>query len=603
MVSPEALDWTKLLGGLGLLLFGIHNSEQTLTAVSLPSMRTFISKYVPNRFFGVGVGLGITLFTQSSSATTVLLIGLMGMQLMSLTLALAVTLGAAVGSTFAVQLLALQFTQYGPLFLAGGFGVRKLVSKYRTGWQLAGGMSMALGLIFMGLQYMIESTVGMRSSPLFVQIMEHLSSSPVYSFMVGAIFTALIHSSAATIAITMGMVASLGAAEAAAGHAAPTVVQLLPIVLGANVGTTATALMATIGGQTEAKQLAFGHTFSKLVLAVILLALLDPLQKAGLWDVWGYQGLGLGEPSNRIAAFHMVYNLVLVILWLPALGWLAQVCRSVFPPAPKADDAFKQRFLDEDSLQVPEVAIGQVRREINRMTGRLELMLEAFWRGFVKGDPETTDALRGEDDRIDRLYGDIHPYLTALNSRQLSPALSNKVLRLHYISTYLEHAGDILSRNMSRFLKKRIQEFPNLPEEEVAKLHEIHVRVERAFKYLATVLGTGDHALLKSLLDNHDEVSIFFDRCSNDSLEVIGTTKENTELATLRLDLAEEYWRYYDYVYKIAVLLQAEEAETPQNATVRVPVAPGPSGRSQYPAPAAAPSVAPAAPSAENSDD
>ncbi|HTL52315.1 MAG TPA: Na/Pi symporter, partial [Planctomycetota bacterium] len=180
-MNPEALDWTKLLGGLGLLLFGIHNSEQTLTSVSLPSLRTFIHRYVPNRIAGVGMGFLITLFTQSSSATTVLLTGLMGMQLMTLTVALAVTLGSAVGSTFSVQLLALKFTQYGPLFLAAGFATRKLVSKYRTEWQLVGGMAIAMGLIFMGLQYMIESTVGMRSNPLFTIILEHLSSSYFYS--------------------------------------------------------------------------------------------------------------------------------------------------------------------------------------------------------------------------------------------------------------------------------------------------------------------------------------------------------------------------------------------------------------------------------------
>ncbi|HSE96037.1 MAG TPA: Na/Pi cotransporter family protein, partial [Methylomirabilota bacterium] len=336
-----------LFGGMALLLYGMQLTGEGLQRAAGARLRQILTHLVRNRFTALLTGAGVTALIQSSTATTVMLIGFVQAGLLTLHQAMGIILGADIGTTFTVQLLAFRIYDYALLLVGLGF-VAWFFLKRRLVRDL-GQAVLGFGLIFLGLKLMIDGMAPLKDSTLVAQVLLAFAESPILGIAAGAVFSAVVHSSAATI----------GLAIALAGHGLLPLAAAVPLVLGANIGTCATALAASLGSTTEAKRVGVAHIGFKLLGAVVVLPILEPFVTLTAWTA--------ADPARQIANAHTLFNVAISLLFLPFQDPAARLITALVPDRPEEEARFRTRYLDERFADQPSLAIGQATREALRM--------------------------------------------------------------------------------------------------------------------------------------------------------------------------------------------------------------------------------------------
>jgi phosphate:Na+ symporter len=335
----------ELAGGVSLLRYGLHLAGEGLQAVAGARLRYALASVTKNRMLGLGAGALITAILQSSSATTVMLVGFTGSGLVTLRQAMAVILGADVGTTATVQLLAFPVTHYALGVIAAGFLLFFFGQRQRT--KTLGTAVLGFGLIFLGLRLISSGAEPFVDTPLVGQAFMALGDHPVLVIAVSAAVTALLHSSAATIGIALAL-SSQGLLTL---HAA------LPIILGANVGTCAPALISSLGGVPEAKRVAVAHALFKVAGVLLIYPVLH------VFETW--VAASATSLPHQIANAHTLFNLGLAIAFLPFTVPFAGVVARLVRERPRADEWAKPAR--SPRLDVPSLALSQATQETLRM--------------------------------------------------------------------------------------------------------------------------------------------------------------------------------------------------------------------------------------------
>lgn len=431
------LLWSGLLGGLALFLLGMRTASQGLEQAAGGRLRHLLSRVSENRLLGLTIGIVVTALIQSSGATTVMVVSFTNAGLMTLGQTLAIILGADIGTTLTVQIIAFSLKDYSLLVVALGFAVSILPARRYRG---AGTSLLGFGLIFYGMALMGTSMEPLRDQPLFRQLLVAGQERPLLVLVGAAVLTGLIHSSAATIGIALTF-AFQGLLDL---HTA------IPVILGANIGTSVTAFLVSLGARREAQRVAYAHILFKVLAVLLTWPLLGPFTDL-------VRGTA-GDLPRQIANAHTIFNVAAAFVFLPFLSQAERALRRLVPDS-KADETrtWRPKYLDDRILETPVLALAQVTREISRMGDSVLFMLKEGERALRDRDQKLVQKVIALDDKVDVLDTALRRYLTRLSRGELTEAQAAKVASLLYLVHHLESIGDIISKNLMEMGRRVIE--------------------------------------------------------------------------------------------------------------------------------------------------
>ncbi len=476
--------FATLLGGLAFFLYGIEKMSDGLKKVAGNSMRSILKSITKNRLIALVVGAIVTMVLQSSSTTTVMLVGFVQAGLMDFMQSLGVILGADIGTTVTAQLIAFRVTDYVLLIVAIGFAMR-IFSKNDNICN-AGDVVLGFGILFFGMNLMSHAMEPLRSCERFVSMMKGLEN-PFVGIVIGTVFTAIIQSSAAFIGIVI-VLAQQGNISLEGG---------IPLILGANIGTCITAGIASFGACREAKRVAAAHVLFK-VFGVMVFAFWIPL--------FAYIVRYITDPFTsstvrQIANAHTIFNVSLAFALLPFTDLFGRLIMIMLPKKEWEEARrFETFYLDEDKIITPSIAIDLARSEMARMAKLVWQMLSMVIFPFVSdvGQVKTDHAHLIEsinlcEDKVDFLEKKIVDYLVHTVKEEVSEEQSLEIYGMMSIVKDLEGIGDIVHRNILPLVKKKLSLDTDFSSEGKEELLIYHERACETLLQLKNALVEVDH--------------------------------------------------------------------------------------------------------------
>ena len=472
--SSGDIDWfdliVGLLGGLALFLLGMDRMTESLRVVAGDRLRRILEKLTSHRITGLLTGAGVTAVVQSSSVTTVLVVGFISAGLMTFVQSIPVILGANIGTTITAQIIAFNVTRWALVLVALGFAMTVIPKKEKRRAQ--GAAVMGLGLVFFGMVVMGQAMEPLRSYDTFIDLMAALEN-PFLGILVGALFTALVQSSSATTGVVI-VLAGQGLITLEAGVA---------IVLGANIGTSVTAMLAAIGKPRDAQRAAVAHLIFNVVGVLIWIPLIGALTNF-------IGGVGGGTP-REIANAHTVFNIINALIFLPFTNQFAHLVERLVPDKPDTG-VIEPRYLDDDLLRTPSLALSRARMELLRMASRVRVMLNEVLPAIIDGDIDDLADIEAADDEVDGLHGHILMYLGQVGQARLSEESSAEMMDLMEATNDLEAIGDIIETNLVALGRERLDSMLEVSPMTMRVLDEFHSAVYRAYDLALVALTQKD---------------------------------------------------------------------------------------------------------------
>lgn len=440
-----------LAGGLALFLFGLELMTGGLKTIAGPKLQVVLGKLTANRFRGVLAGAVVTAVLNSSTITTVLMVGFVSAGLMTLTQSVPMIMGANIGSTFTAQIIAFNVSALSPFMLAIGFLCHAFASRALI--RQIGGVILGFGLLFLGIQFMGDATRPLRTFQPFIDAMQNMKS-PLLGIVVGAVFTAIVQSSAATLAIIIAL-SSQGLMPLEAGIA---------LILGANIGTCGTALLASIGKPAEALQVGVVHLLFN-VLGVLFFVFFIPqlaefirLLSPSEPDLEGAARMA-AETPRQVANSHTIFSVgsTLILIWF--VRPIADLAQWIVPARRKdVKHAGEPVYLDEASLAAASLGLEKVRLEVVRLGGLVLSNVRATRATILDAQPQDIQTLLGDEQEIDRLTSSILHYIGRLSQVEHSEAEGRQMVGLAQITSSLDGIRDIAATNLISVGQQRLEE-------------------------------------------------------------------------------------------------------------------------------------------------
>jgi phosphate:Na+ symporter len=481
-----------LFGGLALLLYGMQLTGEGLQRAAGGHLRHFLTSMTRTPLAAVGSGALVTAAIQSSSATTLMLIGFVSAGVISFRQSLGVILGADIGTTLTVQLLAFRIQEASLLLVGIGFAMTFFA---RRGLAKSLGQAvLGFGFLFLGMKVMTDGLTPLTADPLTRQVVVALAGNPFLGLLAGAAGSAAMASSAATI----GLVLTLGYQGLLPLEGA------IPVVLGANVGTCATALAASLRSSAEARRVAVAHIAFKVLGAalVMVLLLVSPLSTL----ITRIVADTASDPARQIANFHTLFNIAISALFLPFAGVAARAITALVPEDQQADNPFKTRYLDDRYLDQPALALGQATREAMRMGDVAQSMLRDAMVVLRTDNQELLEDVERRDDQLDYLEREIKLFLSRLGGETMSPDLAQREIGLISFIGNLENIGDIIDKNLMELARKKLYQGRRFSEAGETELIEFHGMIAKNLERAIAAFATGDHSLAQEVLDQRPVV-------------------------------------------------------------------------------------------------
>lgn len=473
----------ELAGNVVLLLWGLHMVQSGLTRALGGDLRRILGAGLRNRWTAFLSGMGITMLLQSSTATGLMATGFTANGLVSLMPALAVMLGANVGSTLIVQVLAFDVAHVAPVLLLGGFLAFRRGSRTRS--RDLGRVAIGLGLMLLSLHLLVATIAPAENAPMLRRMLGMLTADPVVAVLLAAILSWAAHSSVAAILL----IASLAGGGVIGPEAA------VAMVAGANLGSAINPIVEGPGGDGHnpaARRLPVGNLINRIAGCLIVVPLLGPIT-AGLQT--------LSPDATRLAAnFHLAFNLAMAVLFIGPLPWFARVLTRLFPERVAVADPGMPLYLDRSALRVPHLAIANAAREALRMADAVDSMLRGALDVLQSDDRKRVQEIRRMDDVLDRLHDAIKRYLTQINVEDLDERDARRVSDVLTFTINLEHVGDIVDRNLMEAASKKIRRKLRFSTEGAAEIAGMLERLSETQRLAAAVFVSGDIRSARALM-------------------------------------------------------------------------------------------------------
>lgn len=519
-------------------------AREGLQIVAGDKLRTILFALSKNRVVGLVSGALVTTIIQSSTAVTVMLVGFAASSLMTLPQAMAVVLGADIGTTVTVQLIAFRLSAYALAIVALGFALRFFARKRRV--RYGGEAIMGFGLLFFGMKLMSDATLPLRGSPLFLTILEHLSSSPFAGLAAGAAATVLMQGSAPTIGLLIAMATSGSMSMAAA----------MPLVLGANIGTTLTPLVAAAGQPAAGKRVAFAHALFKLLGVAAFLPFIGAFTRLAERSA--------PDLARQIANAHSLFNVFTAFAFLPFVGIGARLV-SRFYATDAGGEHFGPRYLDPRAIESPALAFGNAHREFLRMADIVADMMKDCLRCFEPGDLDLADDIEARDDKVDILNREIRFYLARLGQEAMTREQADRQMELISLSNDVENVGDLVNRNILALARKKVGHGLAFSREGWAEIRDFHGKVCENLDLALVAFSTSDEEIARKVLRHREKlVEIEGELKEKHIARLNQGLRESLETSSMHLDLLAYFRRVNGYLGNLAdaVVRRQEREET-----------------------------------------
>ena len=530
----------SLLGGLALFLYGMQMMSSGLEAAAGSKMKLILERLTANRFLGVLVGAGITAVIQSSSATTVMVVGFVNSGMMTLNQAVWIIMGANIGTTITGQLIALDVGALAPLFAFIGVAMVVFVKMPRA--HHIGQIMAGLGVLFIGMEMMSSSMMPLRDSQAFVDLMTRFSN-PLLGIAVGALFTALIQSSSASVGILQALATS-GAISFSSS---------VFILFGQNIGTCITAVLASIGTSRSAKRATIIHLMFNIIGTVLftILCILFPLADL-------VASFTPDAPAAQIANMHTIFNIVTTLLLLPLGNQLASLAVRILPEQPEENrDEMHLEYLTpvqvsskDGNLGASAIHIGQLQQELDRMLDMAQDNIETSFDAVLSRDSSLLTKAEKMESYLDFLNKEISKYISRLITYETNEQGSSIVSSYFTITGNIERIGDhaINICGYSKLLEERHIQFSAQAQEEICQMWDICLEALNALhqREAGDLLWLTDVSALEQRID--DMTDLF----RKDQLERMKAGTCSDEACILYSELLTDFERIGDHVLNIA---------------------------------------------------
>ncbi len=543
-----------LMGGLGMFLFGMKIMSEGLQKVAGSRMRKILAALTDNRFVGTLVGIAVTAIIQSSSATTVMVVGFVNAGLMSLVQSIGVILGANIGTTVTAQLIAFKITKYA--LPAIGLGAAFKLFSSNKKWSYFGEILLGFGLLFYGLHIMTKAFDPVKTSEEFRNIFLVVGNSHLIGVLIGTILTLIVQSSSATIGITIAL-ASSGLISFEASVA---------LILGENIGTTITANLAAIGTNLAARRTALAHfLFNFLGVCYMLLFfpfLLDFIRSITPGDAdfviqtqdqVARMGGEIGDKpfiARHIANTHTMFNIINTIIFLPLVGLLAKLSTLVIRGHDEEAD-FHLKFLDNRVLNTPPIALAQARSETLRMAQVAKDMVDETLLFLQDNDLKKIPGLLKKEDLTDILQKEIMDFLVALSQQSITQEASEEVASMMHIVNDLERVGDHCE-NLWNLCQRKLDQKITFSDVAMSEITEIS---ELTKGFLASIIKALETKNKNIYLEAHrveDAIDDLEEQLRNNHIKRLNTGECTVNSGLIFIDMLHNFEKIGDHTYGIA---------------------------------------------------
>ena len=522
----------NLLAAVSLLIWGTHLVRTGILRVFGANLRQLIARSVSNRFTAVLSGLGVTAVVQSSTATALIVSSFVGQGLVGLPAALAVMLGADVGTSVMAVLFSMDLSWLSPLFIFTG--VVLFISRKDTAVGHVGRVLIGLGLMLLALRLITESTTVLTQSPTVRTLLGALTSDLLLEIFTGSVLALLAYSSLATVLLT--------AALAGSGGIPPDVA--LGLVLGANLGSGVLAVLTTMKANVQTRQVPLGNLFFKVIGVIIMTPVV------GLWlkHVRPY----VPEIAALVVLFHLAFNVVVGIICIGLTGTVARLVQRLLPQE-KAQVGTRPQHLDPSALATPSLAISCAAREALHQADVVESMLLGLHKVIRTDDLQLAQELRKLDDEVDGLYSAIKYYMTKISREALDEREGRRWTDIISFTINMEQIGDIIERVLVDIEDKKIKKGRQFSEAGMEEINELHARLIDNLRLAMSVFLNGSVRDAHKLLE---EKARFRDLEHAYSATHLARLSDNTvqsiETSSLHIDLISELKRINSLLCSVA---------------------------------------------------
>lgn len=522
-----------LIGGVALLLWGLHMVQSGIMRAFGADLRRFLSTALRSRWRAFAFGLGVTAVLQSSTATALMTSSFAAGGLVALTPALAIMLGANVGTTLIVQLLSFNVSAAAPVLLAAGVIAFKQAPKTRV--RDLGRVAIGLGLMLLSLHILLDTLAPAEDAPAVRTLLTGIADEPMLLMLVGAVFAWAAHSSVAAVILAM----SLGFSSFVSPVAA------LALVLGANLGSAVNPVIEASGKDPASQRLPVGNLINRVIGCAIALPLLQPISHA----------LAMIDPNpvRQIADFHTGFNLIVAALFIVPLDSYARLLTRLMPEQKKSDDPAAPLYLDTAMLETPTLALTAAAREVLHMGDIVEEMLSKTIEALLSEDRKLIVEIERMDNAVDKLHEAVMRYVTAMTRESLDERSAQRAMEVISFSINLEHIGDIVDKNLMELAAKKLKNRFKFSSEGAAELKALHRRVVDNLKLALGIFMSGDAAIARRLLSEKVQIREAERAAAESHLARLRDGRpESVETSSLHLDVLRDLKRIHSHICSVA---------------------------------------------------
>ena len=489
-----------LFGGLAIFIFGMNMMSECLQKAAGEKMKAILGMLTKNPVMGVLAGALVTAVLQSSSATTVMAIGFVSAGLMTLPQAISIIFGANIGTTMTAQIIAFKISDYIYLFIFAGFIVAFISKSEKI--KNIGQTVFAFGLLFLGIETMGGVMKPLASSPVFTNMIAKVADIPVLGVVVGALMTLVVQSSSATIAVLQNFASQPGADG---GTSIIGLAGAIPILLGDNIGTTITALLASIGQPRDAKRTALAHSIFNISGSFLFIWFVTPF--AEIIKMISPKGPEIEVISRQIANAHTGFNLVMTILWTPLLWLMVKIVMRLIPDGKEAaGHPSEPVYLDERLVGQPAAALQLVAREVLRVSDIVEELLQNASVAARKEDMALLDSMNEKAQTVESLSSKITEYLSGLFSAGvLTEEQANQTAGIMYVLSDVERMG-ILCNDIADSLEDKLAKKYKYSKDAMKDLEKSLKVIEEMYSGAIDVMTTGNQDSAKKIRKRREKV-------------------------------------------------------------------------------------------------
>ena len=526
----------SLLGGLAIFLFGMDQMTATLKALGGDRMKAVLARLTTNRFTAVLAGAFVTCVIQSSSVTTVLVVGFVSVGIMTLSQSIGVIMGAEIGTTITAQIIAFKVTNSALAIVATGFAIQFLSGQERL--RQYGTMILGFGLLFFGMNVMSDATAPLRSYEPFIESVQRLNA-PVWGILLAAGFTAVIQSSSATTVLVIIL----------SEQNVLSLEQAIPLIFGANIGTCVTGLLAAIGKPREAVRTSMVHVTFNVIGVLLWYGFIDDL-------AWLVRQMSEFTP-RQIAHAHTIFNVsnTCILIWFTTpLARLVTflVPKRVVVPA----ETMKPIHLDEILLQTPAMALDTVRIELGRLGVTALHMVRGSLEVALNGKAGDLNRLAQRDDDVDSLHAAIVTYLGQLSRENLTAKQSQLLHDYLLAANYFENIGDTIESNLVIIGRHRLEQRLVISPSTQTLMRSVHQKVCQAIDHAVRAIVEKDPTVAQQVIDAKDDFNQLVDVAEDHLTHRLGAGEpKRLEAFRLESEIMEYMKRMYYFAKRIAKLI------------------------------------------------